>query len=156
MQRNGIGVKSFSHLLNTPQEVGSGSIHFIHKPNTGNLVLAGLTPHSFRLRFDSTHRTEHTDSTIEDSERPLHLSCEVHVTRRVDNINLVVLPETGGRRGRNGNPALLLLLHPVHSGGSLMNLTELMTAAGIIENPLRRGGFSGINMRDDPDITNLV
>jgi hypothetical protein len=37
-----------------------------------------------------------------------------------------------------------------------MNLTELMAAAGVIENSLRRGSFSGINMRNDPDITNLV
>ena len=78
------------------------------------------------------------------------------MTRCVDNIDSVVLPETGGRRGRDGDPALLLLLHPVHSGGSLMNLTELVAAASVIENPLRRGGFSGINMRDDPDITNFV
>jgi len=37
-----------------------------------------------------------------------------------------------------------------------MNLAELVRAPRIIQNPLRGGGFTGIDMRSDADISDLV
>src|SRR5687767_15632531 len=64
-------------------------------------------------------------SAVEDAQRPLHFDGEIHVTRRINNIDAMVLPETGRRRRRDGNAAFALLLHPVHRGRTLMDLAHL-------------------------------
>ena len=46
----------------------------------------------------------------------------------------------------------LLLLHPIHGGGAFMHLTDLISAAGIVQNTFRGRCFTGINMRHDADI----
>jgi hypothetical protein len=52
--------------------------------------------------------------------------------------------------------ALLFLLHPIHDGGALMDLAQLVRAAGIIQNPLSRSGLTGIDMSCDADIPHSV
>jgi hypothetical protein len=74
------------------------------------------------------------------------------VARRVDDVDSNVIPEARrGRRG-DGNAALLLLLHPVHDGGAIMHLSHLVRSPCVVENALRRGRFTGIDMRHDADI----
>jgi hypothetical protein len=61
-------------------------------------------------------------------------------------------PETGSCRRGNGNAPLLLLLHPVHGGGTIMNLPELVGDAGVIEDTLGRRRLAGVDMRHDPNV----
>src|SRR5206468_10265837 len=86
---------------------------------------------------------------------------EVGVTRRVDGVGAVAragvraglgLPE-GGRGGRrDGDAALLLLLHPVHGRGAVMDFADLMRLAGVVEDALGRRGLAGIDVRHDADV----
>ena len=58
-----------------------------------------------------------------------HLQGEVNMTRRVDDVDEVLVPgASGGSRG-DGDPPLLLLGHPVHGGSSLMHLPNLVCLA---------------------------
>jgi hypothetical protein len=62
-------------------------------------------------------------------------------------------PETGrGRRG-DGDTALLFLLHPVHGGGAIMDLSDLVGDTGVEEHTLGGSRFTGIDMRHDANIT---
>jgi hypothetical protein len=36
-----------------------------------------------------------------------------------------------------------------------MHLTELVVDAGVVENPLRSGGLSGVDVRHDADISSF-
>ena len=69
--------------------------------------------------------------------------------RSVDQVDLVfvagILPECSGGGGGDGDTTLLLLLHPVHGGGAVMNLTDLVGKAGVEEDTLRRCGLTGID-----------
>src|SRR5205814_9469747 len=57
------------------------------------------------------------------------------------------------RRGRgNGDPALLLLLHPVHGGGAFVHFANLVGLAGVIKDALGRRRLSGVDVRHDADI----
>ena len=46
-------------------EVGTDAVHLVHEAHTRNVVLVGLTPHGFGLRFNTSNRVEHSDSTVE-------------------------------------------------------------------------------------------
>src|SRR3546814_8327349 len=77
---------------------------------------------------------------------------EIDVAGRVDDVDAVIVPEArrSGRRDRDA--PLLLLLHPVHGGGALMDLADLVGLAGVIEDALGRGRLTGIDVRHDADI----
>ena len=62
------------------------------------------------------------------------------------------VPERGGRGRRDGDAALLLLLHPVHGRGAVVHLADLVALAGVIEDPLGRRGLAGIDVRHDAEV----
>ena len=64
----------------------------------------------------------------------------------------MIVPETGRRGGRDGDAALLLLLHEVHGGGAVMHFADLVALAGVIQNALGRRRLAGVDMRGNADI----
>jgi hypothetical protein len=64
----------------------------------------------------------------------------------------MVAPEGGGGRGGDGDAPLLLLDHVVHGGGALVDLTDLVGLAGVVEDPLGGGGLARIDVGHDPDV----
>ena len=44
------------------------------------------------------------------------------------------------------NAALLFLLHPVHNGCAFMHFADLVGPTGVIQDPLGRGGLTGIDV----------
>src|SRR5450759_1658890 len=74
------------------------------------------------------------------------------MARCVDNVDAMVAPRTGRRRGGDGNSPFLLLNHPVHGGRALMDLTDLIRDTGVVQNALGRSGLAGIDVCHDADI----
>src|SRR5207302_9609321 len=111
---------------------------------------------------------EERDGTVQHAQRSLDLDGEVHVSRRIDDVDAVLgtvalvvalpvaAPEASGGRRRNGDPALLLLLHPVNRGGAVVNLADLVALSGIVEYALGRSRLPGINVGHDADVTNVL
>ena len=62
------------------------------------------------------------------------------------------VPERGGRGGGDGDAALLLLLHPVHGRGAVVDFADLMGLAGIVEDALGRRRLPGVDMSHDAEI----
>jgi len=109
------------------------------------------------LRFDAGNAVEAGNRAVEYAQRALDLDREVDVARRVDDVDPVLGavacgPETSCRRGRDRDAALLLLLHPVHGRGALVDLADLVGLASVIEDALGRRRLSGVDMRHDADI----
>src|SRR5690606_3647730 len=52
--------------------------------------------------------------------------------------------------------ALLLLLHPVHGGGTVMHFTQLVADAGVEQDALGRGGLAGIDVGHDAEVAIAV
>ena len=99
---------------------------------------------------------EDSNSTIENTKASLHLYGEVHVAWCVNDVDLVVVPETGGGSGGNGDAALLLLRHPVHRGSTIVNLTDFVGNTRVKQNALCRRGLSRIDVGHDADVADLV
>ena len=74
----------------------------------------------------------------------------------VDDVDLVVVPETGRCSRGDGDAALLLLRHPVHRGCAIVDLTNLVGNTRVKQNALCCGGLSRIDVRHDADVADLV
>jgi hypothetical protein len=109
-----------------------------------------------RLRLDARDRVEHGDRAVEHAQRALDFSGEVDVTRRVDDVDPAVAPEAGRGGRRDGNAALLFLLHPVHDSGALVDLADLVRNPGVEEDPLGGGRLAGIDVGHDADVARSI
>ena len=106
-------------------------------------------------RLDARDTVEHDDRAVEDAQAALDLDREVHVPGRIDNVDSMVVPGAGRRRGSDRDAALLLLGHPVHGGRALMDLAELVDLLRVEEDPLGHGRLARVDMGDDSDVPRL-
>ena len=150
-------VELLADLVQHLKEIGACAVHLVDVADTRDIVFVGLVPHGFRLRLHPTDGAEDGDSTIQNAQRAFHLNGEIDVAGGVDDINLVSLvikmPEHRCCSRSDGDATLLLLNHPVHGGGAVVNFTYLMTTASIIEDTLRRRRLAGVDVSHDADIT---
>ena len=78
---------------------------------------------------------------------------------RIDNVYTVLgklLPHTSPKTGcssrSNRDAAFLLLLHPVHYGSAVVDLSDFVRNTRVVKNPLGRRRFTGINVSHDANI----
>src|SRR5262249_19957246 len=81
---------------------------------------------------------------------------EVDVARSSDDVDAVIAPEARGGGRSDGDAALLLLLHPVHGGRTLMDLAHFVGNPRVIKDALGGRSFPGVDMRNDPDVPGAV
>src|SRR6185437_12398428 len=139
-------------ILKAFVEIGAGLIHLVGEDDARNAVLVALTPDGLGLRLDALVAVEHDDGAVEYAQRALDLDGEVDVAGSVDDVQALAGPESGRRGRRDGDAALLLLLHPIHRRGALMHLADLVALAGVIENPLSRRRLARIDVGHDAEV----
>ena len=149
------GVEPVTDRLDGELEVGAQLVHLVDEADARDVVLVGLAPHGLGLGLHTLLAVEDRDGAVEHAQAPLDLHREVHVAGGVDNVDLVVVPEAGGGGGGDGDPALGLLLHPVHRGGAVVGLTDLVVDAGVEQDALGDGGLAGIDVGHNADIADL-
>ena len=137
-------------------EIGADPVHLVDEADPGNAVFVGLVPDGLRLWFNTGNRVEQRDGAIEDTKRTLDLDREVDVTGRIDDVDHVTVPRTGRCGGRDRDTAFLFLFHPVHDGRAFMDLTHLVGASRVVENPLGRRGLARVDVGHDPDVSDLL
>ena len=152
---DGVRAQALLHGLHGEVEVGADLVHLVDEADPRDVVFVGLPPHLLGLRLDTLLAVEDGHGAVEHAQAALHLDGEVDVAGGVDDVDLVVFPEAGGGRGGNGDPALLLLLHPVHGGGAVVHLTDLVADTGVVEDALRRRRLAGVDVRHDADVADL-
>ena len=153
-QLNGYGVslQLAANLRERLLEVRTDAVHLVDEADARHAVLVRLAPHGLGLGLNTRHGVEHGNGTVEHTQRTFNFNREVDVARGVDDVDPVLLPEAGRRGRRNGDAALLLLLHPVHDGGAFVHFTDLVRDAGIEQDPFSRRGLAGINVGHDADV----
>ena len=140
-------------LLDAAEEIGADLVHLVDEHDARHAVFVGLAPDGFRLRLDALVAVENADRAVEHAQGPLDLDGEIDVAGRVDDVEALVVPEGGGRGGSDRDAALLLLLHPVHRRGAVVDFADLMGLAGIIEDALGRRRLPGVDVSHDAEIT---
>ena len=152
LDRNRLGAEAGLDVVHALEEVGADLVHLVGEDDARHAVLVALTPDGFGLRLDALVAVEHDDGAVEDAQRALDFDGEVNVAGGVDDVQALAVPECGRRGRRNGDAALLLLLHPVHRRGTFVHFADFMALAGIIENPLSRRRLAGINVSHDAEV----
>ena len=157
---HGIALEAVMHHVQHMEEIRAGDVHLVDVDHPGDMVVVSLTPHSLGLWLHAALGAHDGNRSVQHTQRTLHLHSEVHMARSVDDVDtglgeliLGALPVAGGCRGGDGDTTLLLLLHPVHGGRALVGLANLVIDARIVQNALRRGGLSCINVGHDADIS---
>ncbi|MNZ80291.1 hypothetical protein D3C78_989210 [compost metagenome] len=153
LNRHCICLQTVAHIFNYVKIVSTDDIHFVDISDTRNAIFVSLSPYSFRLRLYAFLRTEHAYCPVQYTQGTFNFYCEVNVSRGIDDIYAVTFPLSGRRSGSNRNSALLFLFHPVHCCRTFVNFTDFVRNACVEQDTFRRGSFTGVNMRHDPDIT---
>ena len=148
----GTGLEPVADHVHGAIEVRADPVHLVDEADPRHVVLVGLPPHGLGLRFDTGDGVEDSDGAVEHAKRPLDLDGEVDVPRRVDDVDPVVPPPAGRGSRSDGDTAFLLLDHPVHGCGALVDLTHLVVAARVVQDPLGRGRLTSVDVRHDPDV----
>ncbi len=120
------------HHFHGAVEIGSHTIHFVDKCHLGNVIFVRLVPDRLRLWFNTLDGGENDDHTVENSQGPLDLDGKIDVPRCVNNMNIMTPPHAGRYRRGNGNPPLLLQLHPVHHRITVMDLSHAMSPPSVV------------------------
>ncbi len=151
-----VGPQPILDRLQGGVEVGPHPVHLVDEADPRDLVAVRLPPDRLGLGLDPGHGVEHRHRAVQDPEAALHLHGEVHMPGCIDDVDTVAAPlRRRGGRG-DGDPALLLLDHPVHGGGALVDLPHPMDAARIEEDTLGRRGLARVDVGHDPDIPVLL
>ena len=103
-----------------------------------------------------TPPTEH--STVQNTQRSLDLDGEVDVARSVDDVYLVALPVDAGGCAGYGYSSLALKLHAVHGCSDAVlsvDFVDCVNPVAVVEDSLAEGGFSGIDMCADSNVSHL-
>ncbi len=77
------------------------------------------------------------------------------MSRGIDDVEAVVSPETSRRSRLNGNTALSFLFHKIGGGFAIMNFTGFVNFAGQLQDTFGGGGFTGVNVSEDANISVL-
>jgi hypothetical protein len=122
------------------------------KHDARHVVLVGLAPDGLGLRLDALVAVE--QATAPSSTRSERSTSMVKSTWPGVSMMLRRLPpsRSGGRGRGDGDAALLLLLHPVHGRGAVVDFADLVALAGVIEDALGRRGLAGVDVRHDADV----
>ena len=142
-------------------EIRTGLVHLVDEDQTRNVVLVGLAPDGFRLGLDALVAIEQRDGAVENAQRTLDFNREVHVAGGVDDVEAVLravtaLPERGGRGRRDRDAAFLLLLHPVHGRGAVVDFADLVGLAGVVKHTLGGRGLASIDVSHDAEVAVVI
>ena len=137
-------------------EVRADPVHLVDEADARHLVAVSLPPHGLGLGLDARDGIEDRHRAVEHAQAPLDLDSEVHVPGRIDNVDSVAAPLGSRRRRGDGDPALLLLDHPVHGRGALVDLAHLVDAARVEQDAFGRRGLARVDVGHDPDVPGLL
>ena len=71
----------------------------------------------------------------------------------VDNVDCIVFPLTGDGSGDNRNAAFTFFRQVVGGGAAAVHIAHFVDGVGVEKDTLRGGGFAGVDVGDDADIS---
>ena len=159
LHRHGCRLEPSLDLIIDTQEIRAGPVHLVDEEQARHAVLVALPPHGLGLRLYPAYCAQYRARAIQYAQAAFDFNREIDVAWRIDDVDPMLrivivhpLPEACRRGGGNGNAALLLLFHPVHDGGAVVDLTQLVRHTGIEQDALRGRGLAGVDVRHDADV----
>ena len=73
--------------VNSRVEIRAGTVHLVDERYPRHVVFGGLPPDGFRLGLDACDTAKHRDRAVQDAERTLDFSREIHVAGSIDDVD---------------------------------------------------------------------
>lgn len=108
-----------------------------------------------RLALHASHTAQDQNGAIQHSQSALHLHSEIHMTGRIDNVDIVALPHRVGGSRLDRNPALSLQLHRIHGGSHIvlsLDFVHLFDATGVEQDALGQRRLPAVDMRRNTNV----
>ena len=118
-------------------------------------ILLCNPPGVFRLHFNPVDRVNHEHGEIGHTHRGVHVSYEVGVARRVDQVDLVPAPLEGGKCETEGHAASMLFGVEVGDCGALLDGPETFDGTCAVQQGFGKGRFAGTGMSYQGDIADF-
>ena len=128
-------------------------IHLIDVSDTGNFIFIRLSPYRFALGFHAALGAERRHGAVQNAQGTFDFDGEVHVSRRIDDVDVVTFPLAGRGRAGDRDTAFLFLDHPVHGSRTFVDFAQLMRFTGIEQNSFGRRRLARVDMRHDADVS---
>ena len=141
------------YLIHDSVKVGTQTVQLVDEDDACDFRFVGITPVSFGLRFYAARTTKYPDTTIEYFERSINFDGEVNVSRRINNVESVVSPESGCGSRLNGDAPFLLLLHEIRCCRTVVHFTNLVNLACQLQDSFCGCGFTSVNVGKNTDIS---
>ena len=154
--RHRAGAEALLEGVDAALVAGTRSVHLVDEDAAGHVEAVCLTPHRLGLGLHTAHGIEDDDRAVEHPHGPLHLDREVHVARRVDDLDEVLAPRTARHCRADRDAVLLLLGDVVHVGTAIVDLADAVVGAGVEQDPLGERGLAGIDVCGDADVAHSV
>lgn len=151
MQRHGVGCEALAHFAQHALKVGAGAVELVDEDEARQVLAVSMHPHRLRLRLDAAHAAHHDHRAVNDANRAHDLGGKVNVAGRVNQVDAIAAPITGGSGGGDGDAARPLLLHPVQLCGAIVHTAGAVNAPCVIQDRLRRGRLARVYVGVDAD-----
>ena len=99
LHSDGGSVESVLDRLERGGEIGARLVHLVDETDPRDDVAVGLPPHRLGLGLYALFAVEHGNGAIEHTKRTLDLDGEVHVARRVDDVDAKLIATEWARSG---------------------------------------------------------
>ena len=145
------------HFLGHLVGVGAGQVDLVQDGHQLQVVLQGHIGVGQGLGLHALGGVHHQNRALAGRQAPADLVGKVHVARRVDEVELVLLAVLGGvvhghGPGLDGDAPLPLDVHVVQN---LVRHGPLVHALGQLQNPVRQGGFAVVDVGDDAEVADV-
>ena len=136
-------------LARHPIGLGRGEVDLVQCGDDREVVFERQVTVRQRLGFDALRRVDQQQCSLARSQAARHLVAEVDVTRRVDEVEDVVVPVEADVLGFDGDPALPLEVHRIEV---LRPHVARVDRPGELEDAVGEGRLPVIDMGDDAEV----
>ena len=147
----------FLDLLSDFERVGSDAVHLVDERDARDAIPLHLAIDGQRLALHAADGAQHQHGSVEHAQRAFDFDGEVHVARRVDQVDGVVTPLHLRRGGGDGDALLAFQFHVVHRGSTVaaFDLVHHVNAAGVKQDPLRERRLAGVDVGRDTNVSDF-
>ena len=141
------------YFIMHPQRIGAGAVDLVDDDDRGASEFERLAEHEPRLRHRSVEGVHDEQHTFDHAQNALHFATEIGVARRVDDVDLRVVPADRRIFGENGDSALFFKRIGIHH--AFFYDLIFAESSSLAEHLVDEGGLPVVDVRDDSDVANL-
>ena len=150
---SGVETDHVLDLAGDALRIGGGQVDLVHHGHDLEVVLDREVGVRERLRLDSLRRIDHEHGPFARLERPRDLVGEVHVARRIDEVQLMALPGDAHGLGLDRDPALALEIHRIEQ---LLAHVAVGDRVRELKNPIGQGRLPVVDVGDDGEVSDAA